>query len=130
MDPKRTRNVWSGSKYFETLTPNVKKRYSEKINQFCEDRDPYQIPENEFATVHNKQGLGEGSEIVPPILFPDLYMYLIHSRSAYTNNELKNYKSLLAYDQFICGFVRDVKVIKLDKSCNVIIKCLVSYLVL
>ena len=44
------------------------------------------------------------------ITYPDIVAYLLFAKSAYTNEELRNYKSLEAYNQFVCGWVRDISV--------------------
>ena len=41
-------------------------------------------------------------------------------KSAYTNEELENYKSLDAYNQFLCGWVKDVSLIRASNA-NILI---------
>ena len=49
--------------------------------------DPYVIPPNQFS---------EKDELLPPLTYPDLYTYLVITRSAYTNEQMKPYKELQA----------------------------------
>ena len=44
----------------------------------------------------------------PKLHFPNIYMYLINTPSVFTNESLKAYKSLDAYNYVICGHVQRV----------------------
>ena len=56
--------------------------------------DPFIIPCEEF-----------NPECLPPIEQSDLFEYLVLQRSQYyTNHQLKNYRSLEAYNQMVSGF--------------------------
>ena len=79
--------------YIDSLAPDAKKRYKEKI-ALLDDIDPY-------AT--NKKTWSTAVADYPTITYPDIVNYLLLTKSAYTNDELKNFKSLEAYNQF---FVR------------------------
>ncbi len=59
------------------------------------------------------------------ITYPDIVSYLLFAKSAYTNEELKNYKSLDAYNQFVCGWVRDISV-KKSSNGNILVHARVS----
>ncbi|KAJ8930183.1 hypothetical protein NQ314_017047 [Rhamnusium bicolor] len=44
----------------------------------------------------------------PKILYPDIVIYLVHTKSAFTMEEMKAYKSLEAYNQAVCGWVKKI----------------------
>lgn len=45
--------------------------------------------------------------LLPPITYIDIVNYLLWTPSVYTKDELKSYKGLEAYNQFINGWVRE-----------------------
>ena len=47
--------------------------------------------------------------LLPDITWADIYNYLINTPSLYTNENLKTYKSLEAYNFFVSGHVHDVE---------------------
>ena len=61
--------------------------------------DPYKIPKGNFSNSH---------DVLPAVTYPDIYNYLVASPSPYSKEDLKAYKSLEAYNQFVCGWVRDI----------------------
>lgn len=52
----------------------------------------------------------------PKVLYPDIVMYLVYTKSAYTMNEMEAYKSLEAYNQVVCGWVRKICVKQFDSN--------------
>ena len=86
--------------YLDTLTDKAKSRYLEKL-ALIGDKDPYDEAEMMAWT-------GE-IDSFPGVTYPDIVNYLVNGRSSYTLDDLKAYKSLEAYNQFVCGWVRDVK---------------------
>ena len=42
------------------------------------------------------------------MLYPDIYNFIFHDKSAKTLEELKTYKSLEAYNEFVCSWLEDV----------------------
>ncbi|KAK2153991.1 hypothetical protein NP493_2237g00005 [Ridgeia piscesae] len=66
---------------------------------FYDSKDPYETPKKDWNFVPNT---------LPAIAYPDIVNYCVYSQSAYTLNDLKGYKSLEAYNQFIGGWVSDV----------------------
>ena len=46
----------------------------------------------------------------PDLMYTDIYNYLILTPSLYTYKQLKSYKSLGAYNQFVNGWVSDIVV--------------------
>ena len=61
--------------------------------------DPYTLVENWTDNV----------KLLPDITWVDFYSYLINTSSLYTNENLKAYKSLKAYNFFVSGHVHDVE---------------------
>ena len=92
------------SKYCQLLVGTHKERYLEKISVLsC---DPYTVEFGEFS-----MDLAD----FPPTLYPDIVMYLVHTKSAYSMDEMKAYKSLEAYNQAACGWVRKMGVKKFSE---------------
>lgn len=75
-----------------------KARYLDKLG-LIEGNDPYLIPKKDWSS---------DSSRLHAITYPDIVTYMVFSISAYTLDEMKAYKSLEAYNQFVCGWVRDV----------------------
>lgn len=96
--------------YIDSLAPDAKKRYKEKI-ALVDDIDPY-------AT--NKKTWSTAVADYPTITYPDIVNYLLLTKSAYTNDELKNFKSLEAYNQFLSGWVKDISLVHASKK-NIIV---------
>ena len=78
--------------YFYNLEPNVKSRYMEKIS-LCDDLDIYVMNKNSFAT-----DFGD----LPNLEFPDISNYLVVQMSFYSKQQMKAFKSLEAYNFFVC----------------------------
>ena len=53
-------------------------------------------------------GWKEEVHCLPDLCFTDIFNYLINIPSDYTKENLKAYKSLEAYNFFVCGHVHDV----------------------
>ena len=88
------------SDYFNSLDYEAQKRYIAKLTVGEEDLpDPYGIPDGMWLDDTTKW---------PSLEFGDLYMYLIESKSSYTKENLRAYKSLEAYNYFYNGYVRTV----------------------
>lgn len=51
----------------------------------------------------------EKVEFLPSVKYPNIYQYLVNTSSVYTKEDLECYKGLDAYNQFVSGWVRDVK---------------------
>ena len=89
------------SKYFQCLSSESKKRYLAKISKI-ENVDPYCL---------KKENLNSDTECFPKISYPDIV----------TAEELKCYKSVEAYNYFLCEWVKEiaVKTFK-DESCLIL----------
>ena len=83
------------SVYAQNLPDGAKKRYKEKIS-IIHGLDPF------------GSGLGEAVPTVPPVEASDLVAYLVLQTNFITTQQFKAYKSLEAYNQFVCGWVKDV----------------------
>lgn len=88
----------SRSDYYLTVTGDVKARYYKKL-EIIHDIDPYSLGDSELSRNLN---------IIPSVLLIDLVNYLIISYSFYTGQQLKTYKSLLAYKYYESGYVQEV----------------------
>lgn len=87
------------SKYATSLESYVKERYLKKSEKI--GTDPLSFPSEELDP-----------ECLPPVERSDLFNYLVLTTghyTNYTNDQLKNYKSLEAYNQVVSGFVASVK---------------------
>ena len=62
--------------------------------------DPYQIKKEELSSDISK---------FPPVTYPDIVNYFLFSLSPLTKEELKAYKNLDSYNQFVSGWVKEVK---------------------
>ena len=79
-------------------TVEASKHYSEKI-ALIGGCDPYSIKKND---------LSDDINVYPGITYLDIVNYLLFTQSAYKSDELRNYKSLAAYNQFVSGWIREI----------------------
>ena len=87
--------------YYASITDKAsKERYAKKL-ELIEGSDPFEIPRKE---------LKDDVDLWPSVTYIDVGMYLLFSKSAYTEEQLKNYKSLKCYQNFINGWVREILV--------------------
>ena len=61
--------------------------------------DPYTL---------QKRDLVDNIEFCPNISYPDIVNYLLFVPNLVTSEELKNYKSLEAYNHFVCGWLKQI----------------------
>ena len=85
------------SSYFDTLDADSKKRYVVKIG-IIGGQDPYKLESSDVSA---------DPKTLPSVNYPDIVNYLVYSPSPYTLEDLKCYKGLEAYNQFVNGWVRD-----------------------
>ena len=84
------------SSYAENLSEDTKRRYNDKI-KIINGLDPFvNVP-------------GEPIDTVPPVEASDLVSYLVLQTSFVTSKQFKAHNSLDAYNQFVCGWVKDAK---------------------
>lgn len=84
--------------YHKLLSDQLsKERYGSKLERI-EGTDPYEIPKKDWK---------DDVELWPSVTYIDVGMYLLFSKSPYTEEELKNYKSLKCYQTLLMvGFER------------------------
>jgi hypothetical protein len=93
------------SKYFEQLPPKANRRYRDKIGAIS-GIDPFTLSCNQQGQSSKVQAQ-PGS--LPPIDSIDLHLYLMLQTSYTTAKRYKAHKSLEAYNQFISGWIKEVK---------------------
>ena len=86
------------SDYYTGLELKTKLRYKEKID-LISNCDPYTIKKDEMMTE---------IENFPSISYPDIVNYFLFALSPLTKEELKAYKGLESYNQFVSGWVKEV----------------------
>lgn len=77
-----------------------KKRYQDKL-KLIDGIDPYETDKSEWL---------DDVDLWPSISHIHVGMYLLHTPSPYTGEDLLNYKSLDCYRNFLSGWVREVMV--------------------
>ncbi|XP_072047343.1 uncharacterized protein [Amphiura filiformis] len=104
------------SNYYNSLQcPEIKARYDQKISEI-DGLDPYTVKKSDWS--------GE-MEKFPEITWPDLVMYLVFGVNEFTINkdQFKAFKSLEAYNQFVCGWVRDIVVKEFPEKSLCLLSC-------
>lgn len=86
------------STYSKLLSADRKKRYSVKISKI-DNVDPYTLKKSDFVYEQ---------DFYPKITYPDIVNYLLFAPTPVTSEEMKNYKSLESYNQFLCGWVKEI----------------------
>ena len=71
--------------------------------------DPYELAPSSW--------INDDPESLPSVCYPDIVNYLVFSPSPYTAEDLKAYKSLEAYNQMVCGWVREIQYQVIDDRC-------------
>ena len=83
------------SAYANSLECSIKKRYVEKISVI--GMDPLLVPLHKYTP-----------ECLPPVEACDFLSYLVLKTSFYIKDQFKNFRSLLAYNQMVSGFITSV----------------------
>ena len=81
--------------YADSLVSSIKKRYIEQISMI--GMDPLLFPLQKYTSV-----------CLPPVEACDLLSYLVLETSFYTKDQFKNFRSLLAYNYMVSGFITSV----------------------
>ncbi|XP_041376642.1 uncharacterized protein LOC121389093 [Gigantopelta aegis] len=100
--------------YRDTLDTSVRLRYDNKL-KLIDGNDPYEL-----------KNWSDNVDILPGITYMDIVNYLLFTPSAYTADDLKSYKGLDAYNQFVCGWVRERTAIGFEEQVLVTAKVLHS----
>ena len=100
----------SCSEYYHHLDGTGRTRYKEKLTILGGITDPY-------LTMGRKQDGLEWHEW-PDVQYPDIYNYLIATPSPCTKEEMKAYKSLEGYRQFVDGWVSNIYVSLIPSRSN------------
>ena len=85
--------------YSSSLNSDNRKIYEEKLIT----ADSTVLPDL-YALVENWK---DNVKLLPDITWVDIYNYLLYTPSLYTNENLKAYKFLEAYNFFVSGHVHD-----------------------
>ena len=103
--------------YFESLNENDKLAYRKKITLESGETlpDPYSL-RNDWI---------EDVDALPEVSWEDVTHYLIETPSIYTKGKLKAYKSLEAYDYFVCGHVQKCYYHPIEKK-HIILLCQIT----
>ena len=101
-----TDRSFSYSKYYLELKGDAKKRYNYKwkLKLISFKEDPYCQVESPAVFLTVPIQWHEWSAL----MHANIYNYLILTPSLYTHEQLKSYKSLDAYNQFVNGWVSDI----------------------
>ena len=83
--------------YFDSLQGDVRTRYLSKIN--CIGYDPYTLDSKFYS---------EGPQNLPTVSYYDVMNYLIFGKSAYTEQQKRNFKSMDSYRMFVDGWVQAI----------------------
>ena len=90
--------MWEESDYYKSLNNEDQINYKKKLTL-----KSGLLPDPYIFT--NWQ---DDVRLLPDIGMADIYLYLIETPSLFTHEKLKCYKSLDAYNFFLCGHVQDV----------------------
>ena len=85
--------------YVDTLDLLSRQRYLDKLR--IVDVDPYALPNSAWS---------KSEASFPAVSYPDIVNYLIFTKSLYTMEDMKAWKSLEAYNQLTSGWISDVAV--------------------
>lgn len=113
-------DAWLGSEYYESLLEDDQKHYKLKLTLAHGSMlpDPYTLSDWK-----------DDVTLMPDVSWIDIQNYLINTPSSFTSESLKAYKSLDAYNFFICAHVQDVFIHQIDKDSEFcFIKSEVSFL--
>ncbi|XP_034066573.1 uncharacterized protein LOC117542824 isoform X4 [Gymnodraco acuticeps] len=84
--------------YVKQLNEPARRRYREKITAHI-GYDPYQLKKSDFS-----RDLSD----LPAVEAMDITSYLVLHTSYYTASQMKAYKSMEAFNYFVCGWVNDL----------------------
>ena len=97
--------------YRETLDPIAKERYRQKM-ELMGNIDPYEV----------SSGWLSDMDTLSDVTYPDIVNYLVNGVSYKTFDQMKAFKSLEAYNQFVCGWVSEIRHQSVQDKCLMIAK--------
>ena len=101
---------FKGKDYLSTLDDNSRDLYMKK---------PQLADNSQLPNPYDLLGWKNEVSLLPDISWPDIYNYLTsHPSGAFTNESLKAYKSLDAYNYFVSGHVQEVYYHVIEKDCK------------
>ncbi len=106
--------------YRDKLLPDARNRYLEKT-ALIGNLDPYEVPARECT---------RDPDDLPPLTFPDIFVYLVYGVSAYTEAQFRNFKSMEAHVQFTNGWVHDLEAYKPPSCENTVVRTKVCIILL
>ena len=117
IDTSKLKSVEKKS-YVDGLTGKTRERYLEKLN-LIDGVDPHEIDHRNW-----KYDLS----LYPAITYPDLVFYLSNTPSPYMLEDFKAYESLEALNQFLSGWVKEIRVMEIGD--NQVVSARVSVMLL
>ena len=101
-------SAFKGKDYLSTLDDNSRDLYMKEL----------QLPDNsQLSNPHNFLGWKNEVSLLPDLSWPNICNYLInHPSGVFTNESLKGYKPLDAYNYFVSGHVREVYYHEIEKD--------------
>ena len=110
-------DIWRSSKYFIELQKEDQLKHKRKLTLTNVQLlpDPYGIAENWKNDEKLMSDVSWGDMY-------DMYNYLVNSPSEYTHDNLKAYKSLEAFNFFVCNHVQDIyynEITKESEFCSI-----------
>ena len=97
------------SSYRDTLDSSDRARYDAKLS-LIGNQDPYAFEQSDWT---------DDVSLLPSTTYIDIMNYFVFSPSPYTMEDLRAYKGLDAYNQFVCGRVREKQVCLKEDYCVV-----------
>ena len=82
-----------------SLDDQSKRRYKVTLN-IIQGYDPYQIKKEDLSSDISK---------FPLVTYPDIVNYFLFSLRPLTKEDLKAYRRLDSYNQFVSGWIKEVK---------------------
>ncbi|XP_034062056.1 uncharacterized protein LOC117539828 [Gymnodraco acuticeps] len=95
--------------YVKQLNEPARRRYREKITAHI-GYDPYQLKKNFSRDLSD----------LPAVQAMDITSYLVLHTSYYTASQMKAYKSLEAFNYFVCGWVNDLGTKEALNKCRLV----------
>ena len=110
------------SEYVRTLDPVARTRYTEKLEcvGLSELEDPYEL----WRCGKFKQD--DDMTKWPPVECGDIFFYFIERPGIFTRQQMKQWKSLEAYNYFQSGHVRDIRLYEVPATRSCVVMAFVN----